>query len=144
MRIHTPANRNITEECRHFLNRCLQRDPASRQVRIPVLPLNQCYGSGSAWIRNFSDSGIRNKSADKKVFINLGLWILDCLYYRTEVWNRKWQIVDRFFFLIECQCNFFCDNFQICLKNTGWIRIRVRNWIRIRNSEISLLDPDPE
>ena len=31
----------------------------------------------------------------------ISLWILDFVYCRTVVWNRKWQIVDRFFFLIE-------------------------------------------
>ena len=31
----------------------------------------------------------------------ISLWILYFVYCRTVLWNRKWQIVDRFFFMIE-------------------------------------------
>ena len=54
----------------------------------------------------------------KKLFLILGLWILDCVYCRTVVWNRKWQIgswYGRFFFLIEFKV-LFLNNFQIYLN----------------------------
>ena len=31
----------------------------------------------------------------------ISLWVLDLVYCKTVVWNIKWQIVDRFFFMIE-------------------------------------------
>ena len=64
------------------------------------------------------------------------VWILDCVYCRTEVWNIKWQIAGTFFILMEFKGCVLYNNFQIYLNNLGWIRIR--------NSENSKLDPDPE
>ena len=64
-----------------------------------------------------------------------------------EVWTlctvgprmkKKWQIVDKFFFMIEFKV-FFFNNFQIYLNNIGWIRIRMDP--ELGNSK---LDPDPE
>ena len=43
---------------------------------------------------------------------------LDC---STVIWNRKWQIVGRFFFLIDYKV--FSNNFLIWLNNMGRIRI---------------------
>ena len=88
--------------------------------------LNQCYGSGSAWIKLNMKEQI-NKNV-------ISLWILDFVYCRTVVWNRKWQIVDRFFFMIEFKVVIYI--FQIYLNNIGWIRIRM-------DPEL-WLDPDPE
>ena len=37
----------------------------------------------------------------------ISLWILDFVYSRTVVWNWKWQIVNRFIFMIEFKVDFF-------------------------------------
>ena len=70
--------------------------------------LNKFAGSGSAWIRNFyldpDPELLFRIQQNMKEQINknvISLWILDFVYCRTVVWNRKWQIVDRFFFKIE-------------------------------------------
>ena len=46
------------------------------------------------------------------------------------------KLFDRFLFLIELNVCVCLNNFQIYLSTMGWIRIR--------NSENSKLDPDPE
>ena len=50
------------------------------------------HGSGTfAWIWNYS---FGSRSSKKwKIICKKKLWLLDCLYYRTVVWNREWQIV---------------------------------------------------
>ena len=56
---------------------------------------NQCCGSGSAWIQQ----KIKRQRNKKTLFLSLGLWILDCVHWKSVQWNRKWQIVGKFFFL---------------------------------------------
>ena len=68
--------------------------------------------------------------------------------------KRKWQIVDRFFFMIEFKGDFFLQ-FPIILYNMGWIRIhmdpellplsgfgtrkfKAQSWIRIRNKSLRI------
>ena len=126
-----------------------------------MVTCKQCCGSGSAWIRNFCLDPdpellfqIRiQKNMKEQINKNvIFLWILDFVYCRTEVWNRIWQIDDRIFFTIEFKVVY---NFQIYLKNMGWIRIRMdqellpgsgyesgtrktQSWIRIRNKSFRI------
>ena len=78
----------------------------------------------------------------------ISLRILDFVYCRTVVSNKKWQIVDRFFYMIEFKLVLFRISIYTYLTNKGWIRIRMEPELlhgsgsgTRKNSE---LDPDPE
>ena len=86
-------------------------------------------GSSKIWIK---------EQINKNV---ISLWLLDFVYCWTVVWNRKWQIVDRFFFIIEFKMVLFKISKYNKIKRVGSGNLA---WIRIRNSENSELDPDPE
>ena len=62
-------------------------------------------------------------------------WTLCTVGLKYEI-RIKWQIVDRFFFMIEFKVFFY--NFQIYLKS--WVESGTFAWIL--NSEISKQDPD--
>ena len=95
---------------------------------IIIGPKLQCCGSGSAWIRkNFcldpelysSGSGSSKKWKSRSI----KLWILDCFYWRTVVWNRKWQIVVKtLLFDWNLMCIIIISKYFI---NKGWLRIRM-------------------
>ena len=76
------------------------------------MPGNQSCWSGSAWIRNFCldpelllQIQLNMKEQISKNVISL--WILDSVFCRIVVWNRKWQICDRFFYMIELKVVLF-------------------------------------
>ena len=72
---------------------------------------------------------IQQKMKEQILFLNLGEWILDCVYFRTVVWKRKCQIVGTFFFLSEYKV--FFHNCQIHHTLIIWVGLGSESaWIQ--------------
>ena len=72
-----------------LLTSVVDPDPHGSEIFACIRIRNYCSGFGSSKIW---------KEINKNV---ISLWIPDFVYCRAVVWNRKWQIDDRFFFMIE-------------------------------------------